>query len=123
MSIRILDVGQCGIDGPRMKRLFQEELDAEVDEADTLEETREKLRAGTYDLVLVNRVLNEDGSSGVDLIDEVKRGGADVPIMLVSDRSDAQDEAVSKGALRGFGKAELESPKTLDMIRKAAGDA
>jgi hypothetical protein len=38
----------------------------------------------------------------------------------VSDHADAQDQAMSSGALKGFGKAELENPKTLELIRSAA---
>ena len=44
------------------------------------------LRAGEFDLVLVNRVLDADGSSGLDLIRAIKADPdlANVPVMLVS---------------------------------------
>jgi len=38
MPIKILDVGQCGFDGPRMSRLCREKLDATVDRAATEED-------------------------------------------------------------------------------------
>ncbi len=119
--MKILDVGQCGIDGPGMEQLFTEELDADVLTVDTAAETKQALSEEDFDIVLVNRVLDADGSSGVDLIGQLKDSGVKTPIMLVSDREDAQERAVSVGALRGFGKSELEDRATLRLIKKAAG--
>ena len=43
--------------------------------------------------------------------------------MLVSDRPDAQDAAVALGAVRGFGKADLGVPETLEwVVRVASGE-
>jgi hypothetical protein len=39
--------------------------------------------------------------------------------MLVSDYPDAQDEAAGAGALPGFGKADIGSPKLTETVRKA----
>ena len=68
MPIKILDVGQCGFDGPRMSRLLREKLDATVDCAATEQDATRHLAAGRYNLVLVNRILAADGVSGVELI-------------------------------------------------------
>ena len=119
-QIRILDVGQCGVDGPRMSRLFQSKLKAIVDEADDLDQTRKKLSQNDYNLVLVNRVLAREGSSGLDVIQAIIADRCDCPVMLVSDRDDAQEEAVAKGAVRGFGKSQLTEDATLELICKAA---
>ena len=51
MPIKILDVGQCGFDGPRMSRLLREKLDATVDRAATEEDATRRLTAGKYNLV------------------------------------------------------------------------
>lgn len=118
--MKILDVGQCGFDGPRIKSLLQKKVHASVEGADTLEEATERLKSGHYDVVLVNRVLAADGSSGLDLIQQLIEDGTSVPIMLVSDRADAQDAAVKLGALRGFGKADLGDPETFELIERAA---
>jgi len=120
MAIKILDVGQCGFDGPRMSQLLRERLNATVDCAGTAEEAARRLNDGKYDLVLVNRVLAQDGASGVNLIRELIKSGSKTPLMLVSDHKDAQDSAVSFGAVRGFGKAALEEPETFELIRNAA---
>jgi len=121
MSLRILDVGQCGIDGPRLTKLLENNLKAEVDQASTADEAREKLSAGKYDVALFNRVFNADGDDGVRVIGELVKGGVKTPLMLVSDRDDAQQAAVAAGATMGFGKAAMGDPATLELIRKAAG--
>ena len=69
--MKILDVGQCGFDGPRMARLWREALEAEVQCADTGEEAAELLADQHFDLVLVNRVLAADRSSGLEVIERL----------------------------------------------------
>ena len=78
---------------------------------------------GAFDLVLINRVLDYDGASGVALVGRIKAdpGLAAVPVMLVSNYEDAQREAVAKGALPGFGKAALGQPHTLARLRAVLG--
>ena len=120
MSIRILDVGQCGVDGPAITQLLHEQLGAVIKSASTADEAKRQLASDKFDLVLVNRVLVVDGSSGVELIGDLVRNGMTVPIMLVSDHEDAQDAAVGEGAVRGFGKSRLFEPETIDLIRKTA---
>jgi len=100
MPIKILDVGQCGFDGPRMSALFKEKLNAVVDIAATGEDAKRRLASGQFNLVLVNRVLNADRTSGIDLIDALVKSGVTTPLMLVSDRPDAQDQAVARGKAR-----------------------
>jgi DNA-binding NarL/FixJ family response regulator len=120
MSIRILDVGQCGFDGPRMADLFRTKLSAEVDQARTADEAKRQLASAKYDVVLVNRVMAADGSSGLDLIADLVKHGNTTPCMLVSDMDDAQEQAVKAGAVRGFGKANIEDQATLDLIKSTA---
>ena len=81
------------------------------------------LGRGRFDLVLVNRVLDLDESSGLDLIRTLMGDGdlGDVPVMLVSNYPDAQDAAVELGASRGFGKADLQTPMTHDRLSALLG--
>ena len=118
--MKILDVGQCGFDGPRMERLWREALGAEVESVDDGEEALEALGRGDVDVVLVNRILAADGASGLEVIEELVSAKCDVPIMLVSDLPEAQDAAVELGAARGFGKADLGDPATLGLVARAA---
>jgi two-component system chemotaxis response regulator CheY len=125
MSKRVLSLGQCGADHGSISGVLRDQLRAEVTAAHTFEEALAKLRKGGFDLVLVNRVLDHDGRSGLDFIDRVK-GDAQlrgVPVMLVSNYEDAQAEAVARGALPGFGKAALRQPETLERLRTALGAA
>lgn len=106
---RILSVGQCGVDTARIGRFLRDTFRARADTADTATEALDRLRAETYDAVLVNRVLDLDGSPGLALILAIKADPAlaPTPTLLVSNYPDAQAEAVALGALPGFGKADL----------------
>ena len=110
---RILSVGQCSYDGGQIGRGFAARYDAEVIAADTHDEARDHLRRGGFDLVMVNRVGDLDGASGLELIRSMKKDSATapVPVLLVSNLADAQSEAVSIGAVPGFGKADLGTAK------------
>jgi CheY-like chemotaxis protein len=106
---RILSIGQCSFDHGSIVRHLGQIYGAEVAGADTKGQALVTLRAGEFDLVLVNRVLDADGTSGLDLIRAIKAEPdlAGLPVMLVSNHEDAQSEAQSVGALPGFGKADL----------------
>ncbi|MBI1322137.1 hypothetical protein GC170_02980 [bacterium] len=121
----VLSVGQCGFDNGQMRELIRS-LDPalELRVADDVEETIDQLASaqGLIRLVLVNRVLDVDGSSGIDLIRKI-RASADrfgnIPLMLVSDREPAQAQAIAEGAMPGFGKSALRSAQTRDRVRQA----
>jgi two-component system chemotaxis response regulator CheY len=117
----VLSVGQCGFDHMAISDYFADRFDAEVQDAHGLADAREMMRSTHYRLVLVNRVLNLDGSSGLDLIRAFKADPdiAAVPIMLVSDQPKAQQSAVSFGAHPGFGKADLYGSEAFERVRLA----
>ncbi len=117
----VLDVGQCGYDGPRMTKMLRAQVGVHVDSADTLAEAGEKITAKRYDLVLVNRELAFEGTEGLDLIRAMRESGNGTPVMLVSDKPDAQTEAERLGAVHGFGKSSLDDPATVELIRGAMG--
>ncbi|QDT53997.1 Response regulator receiver domain protein [Caulifigura coniformis] len=118
-SSRVLSVGQCGFDSASLERFFEQDHSAEVDSVDSARDALSRVASEKYDLVLVNRRLDMDGSSGVALLEELQAQAPGVPVMLVSDKADAQAEAVAKGALPGFGKGALRSPETAEKIRVA----
>ena len=122
MEKTVLDVGQCGVDGPRLETFLSRGLHCRVDSADTIDDAIDKLTSQHYDLCLVNRKLAFEGSSGVDLIAAAKDAGVATPIMLVSDREDAQEEATELGALPGFGKSQLDDPQTVQRLRDVLRD-
>jgi CheY-like chemotaxis protein len=110
----VLNVGQCSFDHASICRVIQEHFEAEVVEAHSAQDALAHLRASRFDLVLINRVLDADGSDGVEIIEQVKADPtlASIPVMLVTNYLEHQERAVEAGAEPGFGKAELASPET-----------
>jgi CheY-like chemotaxis protein len=121
---RVLSVGQCGADNWSISRSLRRHFGAEVIPVDSPCEAVERVIAEAFDLVLVNRVLDADGTSGVDLIRRLclARGDGHPAIMLVSNYEDAQRQAAEAGAVPGFGKASLGQPHMLARLGKYLGE-
>lgn len=121
---RILSVGNCAADHASLTWTVRQNLNAEVTPAASTDEALAKLNAARFNLVLVNRIFDRDGTSGLGFIEMLRQTHGDLPVMLISNYADAQDEAVRLGAVRGFGKAALTDEATLDLLRSAlAGSA
>ncbi len=117
-SRRVLNVGQCGFDHGNIARLLRDHFAADVDRADTLDQAEQRLAAETYDLVLVNRIVDADGAEGLEFIHRLQeRSESAPPVMLVSNLPDAQQAAVAAGAVPGFGKSELTAPATFERLQ------
>lgn len=116
---RVLSVGQCLADHMSITSTLRSHFRVEVQGADTPAEALEQLRGGSFDLVLVNRIGDADGSSGVAFIRQLKADEAlrSVPVLLVSNYADAQREAEQAGAVPGFGKAALGQPAMLARVK------
>jgi two-component system chemotaxis response regulator CheY len=116
---RVLSVGQCWADHSAISRTLQRHFGADVIRADSTADAVDQLRQKTFDLVLVNRVFDADGTSGLKLVQQLKQEQElhQVPVMLVSNYEDAQQEAVSAGAVPGFGKAALGLPQMLARVK------
>lgn len=114
MPKRVLDIGNCGPDHMALKRLIERSFDASLDAADQWSDARRLLSEQPYDLVIVNRKLDVDYSDGMEIIRQIKADPqwAEVPVMLLSNFPEAQDEAVAAGALAGFGKSQLGAKAT-----------
>lgn len=116
---RALSVGQCDFDHGNITRELRERYGCEVVRAHTASDALKALQSGAFDLVMVNRVFDSDGGSGLALVEQV-RG---VPVMLVSNFEEAQAQAVAAGAVPGFGKAALSAPETHEKLaRYLAGE-
>jgi CheY-like chemotaxis protein len=123
-SKRILSVGQCAADQWALSNVLERRFDAEVVGADTLADALALLGREQFNLILVNRILDRDGSSGLDIIARVKQNPTltCVSIMLVSNFTEAQERAIALGALPGFGKAALAADATLARLADVLGD-
>jgi CheY-like chemotaxis protein len=122
MTKHVLSVGQCSADDARLARMLAIEADAHLDRAHSAADAEARLAATAYDLVLVNRIIDGDGSEGVDFIARSK-DTTPVPFMLVSDYADAQEAAQAAGALPGFGKGALHTPEVGQLLRQALNSA
>jgi CheY-like chemotaxis protein len=120
MAKRVLDVGNCVPDHAAIRRLLETTFSAEVVQAHRGDDALEQLRRGSFDLVLVNRKLDEDYSDGLEIIKQIKAEErlAHIPCMLITNYPDHQETAVSAGAVWGFGKKELSNHQTRQRLAK-----
>jgi CheY-like chemotaxis protein len=104
---RVLSVGQCAADNWSITTTLKEEFGAEVVPVATEAQAAAKLKEGGFALVLLNRLFDGSGASGLDALKRLKALPGVPPLMLVSNYEHAQREAVAAGAVPGFGKATL----------------
>jgi len=121
---KVLDVGQCNADNSQISGLLQKHFDVQVDRSHSLDQAIESATSTKYDLILINRLLDADGSEGMDVLNSLKNNSAsaETPVMIVSNYQEAQDKAVASGAVAGFGKSALNSPETLERLTQYLGD-
>lgn len=117
---RVLDVGNCDPDHGSIKWVIESEFDARVDRVMFVPDALQRLRETAYDLVLVNRLIFEDQSDGMELVRAAQADATlrTTPVMLVSNYPEAQQAAVAAGAAPGFGKARLGKPDMLAAVEK-----
>ncbi len=121
MPKKVALVGHCGPDSSYLRMIVARAgRDIQVLAADDENELKQLLDRGV-DLLLLNRQLDYgfDDTEGVALIRRLHGRHPNVKLMLVSNYPDAQAAAVAEGALPGFGKRELNTPKVAEMIREA----
>ena len=119
MSKRVLDVGNCSADHRAIARLITRQFGAEVFRAADWTDAARQLQSESFDLVLVNRQLNNDRSDGLEVIRRIKRDPelAHVPVMLVTNFPEFQQQAVQAGAVEGFGKQSLHADETVERLK------
>jgi len=114
-------VGHCGPDSSYLRLTVRKaHPEAEVLMVDDESELKRALEDGV-ELLLLNRELSYGfhDTLGVDLIKRIKDRKFEVKVMLVSNYAEAQAEAIAAGALPGFGKREINTPKVAELIREA----
>lgn len=121
MSTRIALVGHCGPDSTYLRMtVMKAAKDVQVIMADDDSELKDALSQGV-DLILFNRELGYGFTEtmGVDLIKRLRAEHPNLRMMLVSNYADAQAAAVANGALLGFGKREIGSPRVVEVLKEA----
>lgn len=115
MPKRILSVGNCGYDFSTLSSALQKNFDVEMQAAETAMEATQAIKQGEFDLILVNRLFDSTGESGIDLIKKLK-ATVKAPMMLISNYPESQQEAVASGAMPGFGKKQLGKPAFVEVV-------
>ena len=113
MTKRVLNIGQCALDHSNISDLLNRHFSVEIDKAATHDEAISLATQNQYDLVLVNRIYDQDGSAGQQTIEQLCQSDSDCPVMLVSNYADAQQMAQAVGATKGFGKSQLNDSETI----------
>lgn len=112
---KVLSVGQCDFDHGSIEARLRGLFGASVVPVDGADEAKALLGREKFDLVLINRVFDADGGSGLTLIEALK-GPSQSPLMLVSNFPEAQAQAVAAGAVPGFGKSALGDLKLMQTL-------
>ena len=118
MAKRVLDVGNCDPDHGGITALLQANFNVEIDRAHGFSDALEAIRREPYDLVTINRLMDRDGTPGMDIIKEVKGDPAiaNTKVMMITNFVEHQELAVKAGAVAGFGKAALHDSETLAIL-------
>jgi len=125
MLKRIALIGHCGPDSSYLRMAVSRAArDTTVVAIDSEEELQQAIDDGV-DLLLINRKLDYgfDESEGVAVIRRLRAEHPELRMMLVSNYPEAQAAALAAGALPGFGKRDIGSPRATELIRDALSDA
>jgi len=119
----MLDCGNCGPDYNSIRRMAKNHFAASVVQTHGVEDTLEMLRRRTVHLVTVNRKLDRDYSDGLEVIKRIKADPdvGNVPVMLVSNYEEYQQEAIAAGAVYGFGKLSIDDDSTRELLEPYLG--
>jgi hypothetical protein len=118
---KVVLIGHCGPDNSYLRMAIQSaDKSAQVFSVEDAHELEAALEQEAH-LLLINRTLSYgfDETEGVELISRLRATHPQVKLMLVSNYEEAQAAAVEAGALPGFGKREIGSPKVMHLIRDA----
>jgi CheY-like chemotaxis protein len=122
-SKTVLSIGQCRPDNAAITHFLTSNFHVDVLATDLADDSLTALEGKTVDLILINRKLDADYSDGMEIMKLIKSNPQteQIPVMLISNFPESQEQAVEAGATYGFGKAELSSPETVERVRDALG--
>ncbi len=118
---RIVLVGHCGPDSGYLRMTVSSvQRGIQVVAADEDEELTRQIAEGA-DLLLINRQLDwgfpeEEGTA---VIRRLRARYPHLKMMLVSNYPESQAAAIAAGALPGFGKREIGTPRVTELLKKA----
>lgn len=121
---RVALVGHCGPDASYLRLAVSRAVkDARIVAAEDEQELASQLAEGV-DLLLFNRQLDFgfDTTEGIELIRRLRGRHPHTKMILISNHPEAQQAAVAAGALPGFSKREIGSPRVTELLRDAMKD-
>lgn len=118
---KILSVGQSAADDSEIARLLVRRFAATVETAASAEEAFEAAESGSYDLILINRILDRTMESGLELMAKIVALPHKPKVMLISEKLRAHLAADDLEAEPGFGKKKLYDKSTLEALTYALG--
>jgi ActR/RegA family two-component response regulator len=120
---RVLLIGHCGPDASYLRMAVRSALgEVEIISAAEMDDMTNALKAGV-DLVLLNRELDYgfEPDSGVEMVQLLRKTYAKLPMIVVSNYPEVQTAAAAAGAMPGFGKREIGTPRVISLLRAATG--
>lgn len=122
MTKVVLDIGNCNPDHAAIASMLKKHFDVQVLRAHQWSDAQTLLQSQPVDLILINRKLDIDYSDGIEILRALKASTwRNIPVMLITNYAEHQQQAVAQGAILGFGKLELSSPETREKLRAVLG--
>ncbi len=121
----ILDIGNCNADHSFLNSMLQKNFaGTQLLRAHRLDDALSALQENEVDLILINRLLDVDGSEGMQILQHLKADSElqQTPVMLITNFDEHQQTAIQAGAVQGFGKSGLLSEETRQAIAAALGE-
>lgn len=115
MPKRVLSIGNCSYDHSTLSAALAKNFQVEMHAADTAADATEAVKHGPFDLIVVNRLFDSNGESGIELIKQLKET-VKAPMMLITNYPEYQQEAVAVGAVPGFGKGQVGKPALIEIV-------
>ncbi|QOV91534.1 response regulator [Humisphaera borealis] len=124
MSKTVAFIGHCGPDSSYLRLAVSKAIPgAKIVSVDDDESMKAALEAGV-DLALFNRVLDYGfaETEGVKVIGKLARFYPSTRMMMVSNYPETQAQALAAGAVPGFGKREIGSPRVVQLLQEAVAE-
>ena len=117
----VLDIGNCDADHMFIETMLKSNFTATLLRSHGLDDALKLLQENEVDLILINRLLDNDGSEGMAILRHFKSDAKlqNIPTMLITNFEEHQEAAIKEGAVRGFGKSALSSAETKTVIETA----
>jgi CheY-like chemotaxis protein len=122
MAKTVVLVGHCGPDSSYLKLTVKKAIgEVTILSADDSQELTAILEKGEPDLILLNRELGYgfEPGTGVEMITTLRRTYPNLKMILITNYEEVQRAAEAAGALPGFGKRELGTPRVHQVLREA----